>query len=127
MKHLPLGLLAIILVAQPSFAQTKWVAPADQRNVYNPLANNTRVLPEAKKLYASMCISCHGADGRGDGEKAVSLNPKPANYTTKTVKKETDGSLFWKVSTGHGEMKPFGEKLTEEQRWSLVSYIRTFQ
>ena len=127
MKYLPIGLLAVMFTAQTLVAQTKWVAPADQRNVYNPLANNTRVLPEAKKLYATMCISCHGADGKGDGEKGVSLNPKPADYTAKSVKKETDGSLYWKMSTGNGEMKPFGHKLSEEQRWSLVSYIRTFQ
>lgn len=127
MKYLPVCFLAIFLTAQPSSAQTKWVAPADQRNVYNPVANNPRVLRDARKLYNSMCISCHGADGKGDGINAVSLEPKPADYTSKTVKRETDGSLFWKMSTGYGEMKPFGAKLTEVQRWSLISYIRTFQ
>lgn len=116
-----------MFTAQPLFAQTKWVAPADQRNIYNPLADNTNVLPEAKKLYNTMCITCHGVDGKGDGADGVSLNPKPADYTAKSVKRETDGSLYWKMSTGNGEMKPFGDKLSEVDRWSLVTYIRTFQ
>ena len=38
---------------------------------------------------------------------------------------ETDGELFYKISTGRAPM-PAGEKLmTEEQRWQVINYIRT--
>ena len=127
MKRLLIGILvvAILLASQSSFGQDKWTAPSDQRYIHNPLENNKRVIPAAKELYASMCISCHGENGKGDGVDGVSLNPKPADHTSKTVQNETDGSLYWKMTTGRGPMKAYVAKLTDVQRWSLVSYIRT--
>ena len=35
---------------------------------------------EAKELWASTCISCHGANGRGDGLAATGLPAKPQNF-----------------------------------------------
>ncbi len=129
MKHLlrSIPVIAIVLVFQPSFAQTKWNTPSDQRYIKNPLENNKAVIPAARQLYTSMCISCHGENGKGDGTDAAALTPKPANYTSRTIKRETDGSLYWKMTTGHGPMKAYGEKLTDAQRWGLVSYIRTLE
>lgn len=34
----------------------------------------------AEALYATLCVSCHGAEGRGDGPMAANLDPKPRNY-----------------------------------------------
>src|SRR5690349_406638 len=36
---------------------------------------------EARKTFRTICVSCHGADGKGDGPGAAALNPKPRNYT----------------------------------------------
>jgi mono/diheme cytochrome c family protein len=38
---------------------------------------------EARQLFNTVCATCHGADGRGDGPGAAALNPKPRNYTDK--------------------------------------------
>jgi len=38
----------------------------------------------------------------------------------------TDGELFWKISEGRRPMPEFKKRLTEEQRWQLVNYVRTF-
>jgi cytochrome c551/c552 len=32
-------------------------------------------------MFATMCVMCHGADGRGTGPAAASLTPKPRDYT----------------------------------------------
>jgi mono/diheme cytochrome c family protein len=34
-----------------------------------------------REAYFRYCGSCHGLDGRGNGEVAVGLNPKPADLT----------------------------------------------
>jgi cytochrome c553 len=39
---------------------------------------------EATALFKSLCSTCHGESGKGDGPGAVSLDPKPRNYTDKT-------------------------------------------
>ena len=120
---LTLGLLALVSWTVPS----GWVAPPDANNLKNPLAGNTAVLKDAKTLYTSMCAPCHGDKGRGDGPAAMALNPRPADHSSATIQSETDGSLFWKMTTGKGAMQSYKTQLTEQQRWSLVNYIRTLK
>jgi mono/diheme cytochrome c family protein len=38
----------------------------------------------------------------------------------------TDGELFWMITEGHKPMPAFRGTMTEEQRWHLVDYVRTF-
>ena len=52
---------------------------------------------------------------------------KPANFTDSHMMSEmTDGELFWKLSEGRRPMPSFKKRLTEEQRWQLVNFVRTF-
>jgi mono/diheme cytochrome c family protein len=39
---------------------------------------------EARKMFRTICASCHGTDGKGDGPGAAALNPKPRNYSDVT-------------------------------------------
>jgi cytochrome c553 len=36
---------------------------------------------EAQQLFATVCATCHGPSGAGDGPAAASLTPPPQNYT----------------------------------------------
>ncbi|MDX2087930.1 MAG: cytochrome c [Kofleriaceae bacterium] len=36
---------------------------------------------EAQQLFATVCATCHGPSGAGDGPAAASLTPRPQNYT----------------------------------------------
>jgi mono/diheme cytochrome c family protein len=38
---------------------------------------------EAQQTFKTLCATCHGERGRGDGIAAANLNPKPRNYTDK--------------------------------------------
>src|SRR5690606_18373223 len=39
-------------------------------------------IPEqAKKMFATVCATCHGMDGTGNGPAASALSTKPRNYT----------------------------------------------
>jgi len=37
----------------------------------------------AKEMFKSRCATCHGTEGKGNGPGAITLNPKPRNYTDK--------------------------------------------
>ena len=37
-----------------------------------------------------------------DGPAGAALNPKPKDLAGKVVQAQTDGELFWKISTGRG-------------------------
>jgi mono/diheme cytochrome c family protein len=103
-------------------AQTEWKAPADAKNLKNPEKGTAA----GKKSVETNCASCHGAQGKGDGPAAAALNPKPANWQSDKVKKESDGELFWKITNGRGPMPPW-KHLPEKERWEIVNYIRTLQ
>ncbi|MEO6786107.1 MAG: cytochrome c [Chthoniobacteraceae bacterium] len=120
---------AFIAVIPRGFAQTAapWVAPASESARRNPLAGNAAAAAEGKQLYMATCSPCHGTTGRGDGPAAMALNPKPANYTSSAIARESDGALFWKLSEGRGAMVGFKGAFSEAQRWQLITYIRTLQ
>ena len=105
-----------------AWAQGEWKAPADAKTKKN-LEKGTEL---GKKSVETNCVPCHGPGGKGDGPAAAALNPKPANWTSDKVKKETDGELFWKIENGRGPMPPW-KHLPEKERWQIVNHIRTLQ
>jgi mono/diheme cytochrome c family protein len=126
-KSLSIALVATTLVAWIAVsvvsAQGPWIAPADAKAMKNPVKG----IGNAKKTIETNCVSCHGASGKGDGPAAAALPPpKPANWTSDGVQKQTDGEIFWKISNGRGAMPPW-KHLPENERWEIVNYIRTLK
>jgi len=109
------------------FSQSdQWVAPASTDSYNNPYKGSDKATKAGKKLYAQMCAICHGNKGKGDGMAGISLKPRPANFTKDIVQKQTDGAIFWKLSEGKAPMASYKNTLSEEQRWQLINYLRTF-
>lgn len=106
--------------------------PEEYTKLTNPLAGNSEALASGKTIFETQCASCHGLQGHGDGMAAASLNPKPANLADKKMLDSlSDGYLFWRVSEG-GMAAPFNSAMpawkatmSEEQRWQVISYLRT--
>lgn len=86
-----------------------------------------------KKTYDSLCATCHGSTGKGDGPGAAVLNPKPRDHTDcKTMAKESDATLVKVIKEGGQSvgrsplMPPWGGALKDQQIRELVAYIRGF-
>ena len=103
--------------------------PAEAAAMQNPFPATRESIAAGAALYTQFCAVCHGPEGRGDGPGAAALDPKPANLHADHVQKLTDGGLFWIISNGvEGTGMPAWQSaLSEEQRWQLVNYLRTFQ
>ena len=79
----------------------------------------------ASELYEQKCVVCHGDTGGGDGPAAQTLRRKPADFTdVHRMGHITDGELYWKMTTGRGDMPSWQTGLSETERWQLVSYLR---
>ena len=50
-----------------------WVAPASASKVANPVKKSDAGMKDAKKVFSSICQTCHGADGTGNGPAAQAL------------------------------------------------------
>ena len=104
-----------------------WPAPAEAKALKNPVAANEKTLAAAKTIYLQKCVNCHGDKGDGKGSEADMYDPHPGDFTDAHMMGEmTDGEIFWKISEGRIPMPSFKKKLTEEERWELVNYLRTF-
>src|SRR5262245_57760360 len=120
-------LLAISSATAPAWAQAAWTCPPAEAARRNPVAKSDAAIAAGKKLTVDKaCTACHGDTGKGNGPGAAALNPKPADWTSAKVQAETDGCLFWKISTGRGAMPPWAA-LSETERWQLITYIRTLK
>ena len=121
------GILIIFILGLIGTTQAPWKAPADADKLNNPLKGQELAIKEGKQLFATYCAICHGAKGKGDGAAGAALNPKPANLTNSVFAAQSDGAIFWKITEGRAPMASYKSSLTEEQRWQLVTYLRTLK
>ncbi len=105
----------------------KWTAPSEADKLGNPFSNDEKAIKMGQKIFKKLCWSCHGLSGAGDGPAGVNLVPSPGNFTTDDFQSQTDGAIFWKLSNGRGIMAGYEATMEEEDRWKLVSYMRTFK
>ena len=116
--------LGVLALAGMAYGQAAWQAPPGEKAKKNPLPADAKVVDQGQKIAQINCATCHGAKGKGDGVAAAALSPKPADWTSKKIQDESDGELFWKISTGRGAM-PSWKHLPENDRWALVRYIHS--
>jgi len=78
-------------------------------------------------LYQENCITCHGPTGSGDGSASGDLATAPTDLTQQSfMVRKSATSLYQAISIGLSpDMPAFADKLTEDERWALVGYLRT--
>lgn len=124
--------LGVVIVAAAfaviSFAQHHhdWEAPPEAKSVHNPFPPTPDSVAAGKAAYQISCAKCHGQSGDGKTTYARWHSVKPADLSDADHMAEmTDGELFWKITEGKKPMPSFKTKLSDEQRWQIVDYIRT--
>lgn len=78
-------------------------------------------------VYDSLCLSCHGIYGRGDGTLTSTLPTAPRDLSDPSFQKQvTNEELFLIISDGKGAMPGAGDVLTVEDRKAVVAFVRLF-
>jgi len=114
-------------VAGVVYLMSDWNAPTRVRDMPNPVAVTPENLALGQAVYRQKCAKCHGDAGDGKGEKAGDLSVMPTDFTNAhEMNGLKDGELFWRISVGHRPMPSYKSKLSEEERWEVVDFIRTF-
>jgi mono/diheme cytochrome c family protein len=98
------------------------------------LASSADLLELGKRTYAKQCLACHGVAGDGQGEAAYLLYPRPRDFTRGQFRLvstwegvPTDEDLYRTISRGMpGSAMPSWSHLSEEERWGLVHFVKTF-
>jgi glucose/arabinose dehydrogenase len=116
-----LTVVALFAASRPyySCAQTSFHgAPASAAAMKNPYAGRPQAVVAGKKVFAANCLSCHGANGLGTGN-VPPLVQGPAQAAP-------DGAVFWFITKGDvSNGMPAWAGLPEQQRWQVVSYVKS--
>jgi mono/diheme cytochrome c family protein len=115
-----LGLGATLLFA--SAGDGLWITkvPDKARARQNPFDSETAAVAAGSKLFHQNCSSCHGSEATGE-------NKRP-NLHSERVRAATPGELEWLLK--NGSMKngmPSWSRLPEQQRWQIVSFLKSLQ
>jgi len=100
---------------------------------------------EMREIFNDACAVCHGKEGRGDGERATSLQPAPKYFVSdgqpapmnltdrQMMDRFSDDFLFALIKFGKigsvveakfDTMLAYGHVLSDKEIWSVVRYIR---
>jgi len=124
MKRRTFALLCIALIPVLGFAaaHSHWDhVPAKDHGRVNPVAGQSDAVAAGALIYGENCAQCHRADARGDGRKRPSRR-------SEVSRRATDGDIEWFLRQGdlaHG--MPSWASLPTDQRWQIVTYLKSLQ
>ena len=137
-SYLPISTWTIALCLLLS-AGTAWSAPrkkgaakaSETQEVPAPVepAPSPEAMKEAQKLFATVCVMCHGASGHGDGVAAAALTPKPRDFTTGDWQKGTKNDAIEKIilvggaAMGKSPVMPANPQLKDKP--DVIAALRT--
>jgi cytochrome c len=91
----------------------------------NPIKFTEVSVDRGKKIFNTQCALCHGAKGDGKGDLAADMKLNLPDFTkADTLKGRTDGEIFTIIGVGKDPMPGQAGRMTEQQRWNLVNYLR---
>jgi high-affinity iron transporter len=82
---------------------------------------------KGKVVYEKLCVTCHGAQGKGDGPAGLMMTPRPADFTNPKIKGKPDSELLKSIQDGRPPttMPGFKEQLSAQQISDVLAYIRS--
>ncbi len=91
-----------------------------------PLEVSYELMEQGKAKYDIFCAVCHGAAGDGNGVTKP-YGVLAANYHDDRLRSAEDGYIFDVITNGKGLMLPLNDRISPEERWAIVLYIRALQ
>ncbi len=115
-----LALGATLLFA--SVGDGAWMdkVPEKERSRQNPFDSQSDAVAAGAKLFHQNCASCHGSEAAGKYNHP--------DLHSEHIRNATPGQLEWLLK--NGSMKngmPPWSKLPEQQRWQIVSFLKSLQ
>ena len=125
-KYVCILFLIFIVLRIGVFAQTAapaWIVPEEAKEKVCPFQFTAETIKSGENVFQKNCKSCHGDPGKQNWAKIV---PPPGDPASAGFQKQTDGEMFYRVTSGKTPMPQFGNILSDEERWQVISYIRSF-
>lgn len=102
----------------------------EQEMVNNPFPITKEGLDRAKPLYNIYCGVCHGEKGDGQGVLVTATDKypvQPRNLIADDLIAAGNGRYYFGIMYGKNMMGSYADKLSFEERWQVIHYIRSLQ
>lgn len=77
--------------------------------------------------YQIYCTPCHGGTGDGNGVTKFRGMVVTPTYHDDRLRDMPEGEIFNTVSNGIRLMGGYADKLSTEERWAVIAYMRVLQ
>lgn len=77
-------------------------------------------LAVGREIFTSFCEECHGVDGRSQILNAADLSDQ------RFIAHQSPSTLYLSVTRGRGSMPAWQARLSQDERWMVIEYLRTF-
>ena len=92
-----------------------------------PFPVTAEVLKRGRERYNIYCSPCHDYTGSGQGIIVQRGFPPPPSYHLDRLRQAPAGHFFEVMTEGFGAMYSYAGRITPEDRWAIVAYIRALQ
>ncbi len=99
----------------------------DAAILVNPLPRTESVLRNGRRDFNTYCSPCHGLLGNGVPSLTAAYGAKPANLVADQIRQLPDGEIYYVIMRGKNAMPSYAADLSEDERWSVVNYVRVLQ
>ena len=127
MRRLSLGIIAALVLFYIAFGSVTTIGrtlPAQAKT----FPSTPKAIAAGKALFQKYCRMCHGEDAKGNGPQAPEGTHPPNLIDGTWDHGSTDAQIFANIKNGIGpkmDMKGFNSKLTVQEMWSVVHYVRS--
>ncbi len=91
-----------------------------------PIKATNNLMAKGQQKYDIFCAVCHGASGDGNGV-VKQYGVLAASYHDDRLRDVEDGYLYDVISNGLGQMLGLKDRLSPEERWAIILYLRALQ
>lgn len=117
-------------VARGSYYEDEYMATGKDGSDFGagfPMSLTNEMMDRGQGRFNIYCAVCHGAAGDGDSMTKKYGMLTVADITSDRIAQYTEGNLYDVIANGRNTMKGYGDKLSVEDRWAVVAYVRALQ
>lgn len=92
-----------------------------------PFAVTKQILLRGRERYNIFCAPCHGQVGDGQGMVVQRGFRSPPSFHIDRLREAPAGHFFDAVTNGFGAMPSYASRISPEDRWAIVAYVRALQ
>ena len=86
-----------------------------------------QMLDRGRERFDIYCAVCHGRTGDGNSMIVQRGFPQPPSLHEQRLRDAPVGYFFDVITNGYGVMYPYASRITPQDRWAIVAYIRALQ